>query len=197
MKNKFFWILPAFVALLVLLAVGLTRDPHEIPSPFIGKPAPDFKLETLSGKPATFSPADMKGRVWMLNVWATWCVACREEHPTLVSLKGAGTVPIVGLNYKEVRGDDAIDSDRIAPAAEEALARQRAGRWLEQRGDPYSLVALDLDGKAGINYGVYGVPETFIIDKQGIIRMKHIGAITPLSFKEQIEPLLEELNRAP
>ncbi|MDR0996882.1 MAG: DsbE family thiol:disulfide interchange protein [Zoogloeaceae bacterium] len=197
MKNKFLWILPVFAALVVLLAVGLTRDPHEIPSPFIGKPAPDFKVPTLSGQPATFSPADMKGRVWLMNVWASWCVACRAEHPILVELAAKGSVPIVGLNYKEVRGDAEIDADRLDAATENTLVHQRAGRWLEQHGNPYSLVPLDIAGNVGIDYGVYGVPETFLIDKTGIIRLKHIGPITPQVFTEQIQPMIEELNRAP
>jgi cytochrome c biogenesis protein CcmG/thiol:disulfide interchange protein DsbE len=163
-----------FVLLAGFFAVGLMRDPREVPSPFIGKPAPAFKLEQLHDSARAFTPADMKGKVWMLNVWASWCVSCRIEHPLLVDMARRKVVPIVGLNYKDKR-DDGV-------------------QWLQKFGNPYVMSAHDFEGKVGIDYGVYGVPETFVIDKQGLIRHKQIGPITPESLEKVILPLLRELN---
>lgn len=191
--NKFLWPLIGFVILVIFLAVGLRLDPREVPSPLQGKPAPAFELQTLTGKP--FSPKDMAGKVWLLNVWASWCVACRQEHPMLVEFARQGKAPIVGLSYKEVRGDGEIDMSKVDPAGEKKLALQRANQWLSTHGDPYTLTALDLDGRVGIDYGVYGVPETYVIDKAGIIRLKHIGPITPDILQSKILPLLAELER--
>ena len=171
---KFIIPLVVFVALAAFLAVGLTRDPREIPSPFIGKAAPGFKLEQLADEKLAFTPDEMKGKVWLLNVWASWCVACRVEHPLLVQMSKQKTVPIVGLNYKDKR--------------DEGL------QWLRKHGDPYSLSAYDVDGKVGIDYGVYGVPETFVIDKQGVIRYKQIGPITPEALEKKIMPLVRKLD---
>lgn len=193
MKNKYAWILVAFALLVVLLGVGLTRDPREIPSPLIDKTAPDFSLPQLNSE-AVFTPADMQGKVWLLNVWASWCVSCREEHPVLVDLSRRNVLPIIGLNYKEVRGDGALDSSKIAPDEEKQLASERARRWLTQHGDPYTLSVLDLDGRVGIDYGVYGVPESFLIDKAGVIRYKQIGPITPEALETKLLPLIAELN---
>ena len=194
MNNKFVWILVAFALLVALLAVGLTRDPREIPSPLIGKSAPEFSLPQL-GKDATFAPADLRGKVWLLNVWASWCVSCREEHAELVKLASRNLLPIVGLNYKEVRGDAGLDSSKLTPDEEKQLATARAQQWLAERGDPYTLSVLDLDGSVGIDYGVYGVPETFLIDKAGIIRFKKIGVITPEALEQKLLPLIAELNQ--
>jgi cytochrome c biogenesis protein CcmG/thiol:disulfide interchange protein DsbE len=166
--------LAIFLALAAFFAVGLTRDPRTVPSPFIGKPAPEFRLEQLGDSRLAFTPADMKGKVWMLNVWASWCVSCRVEHPLLVDLAKRRVVPIVGLNYKD-RREDALP-------------------WLSKYGDPYALSAWDLDGRVGIDYGVYGAPETFVIDKQGVIRYKQIGPITPEALEKVILPLLKKLN---
>jgi cytochrome c biogenesis protein CcmG/thiol:disulfide interchange protein DsbE len=163
-----------FVLLAGFFAVGLMRDPREVPSPFIGKPAPAFKLEQLHDSARAFTPEDMKGKVWMLNVWASWCVSCRIEHPLLVDMARRKVVPIVGLNYKDKR-DDGV-------------------QWLQKFGNPYVMSAHDFEGKVGIDYGVYGVPETFVIDKQGLIRHKQIGPITPESLEKVILPLLRELN---
>jgi cytochrome c biogenesis protein CcmG/thiol:disulfide interchange protein DsbE len=171
---KFIVPLVVFLGLAAFLAVGLTRDPREIPSPFIGKSAPGFKLEQLSDEKLAFTPDEMKGKVWLLNVWASWCVACRVEHPLLVEMSKQKTVPIVGLNYKDKR-DDGL-------------------QWLRRHGDPYSLSAYDVEGKVGIDYGVYGVPETFVIDKQGVIRYKQIGPITPEALEKKIMPLVRKLN---
>jgi cytochrome c biogenesis protein CcmG/thiol:disulfide interchange protein DsbE len=166
--------LAVFIALAAFLAVGLTRDPREVPSPFIGKAAPDFRLAQVADEKLAFTPADMKGKVWLLNVWASWCATCRVEHPVLVEMSKRNVVPIVGLNYKDRRED--------------------AMQWLRRYGDPYALSVYDDDGKVGIDYGVYGAPETFVIDKQGVIRYKQIGAITPEALETKILPLLRELN---
>ena len=164
-----------FIGLVVFLAIGLTRDPHEVPSPLINRPAPALKLAQLHDPSKSFSAEDMRGKVWLLNVWASWCVACREEHEMLLEMKRAGSVPVYGLNYKDKR--------------EDALA------WLRDLGDPYVLSVSDLDGRVGIDYGVYGAPETFLIDRNGTIRFKHIGPITPDVWQQKILPLAKELNK--
>ena len=170
--------LALFIVLAVFLAVGLNLKPHEVPSPLVGKPAPAFTLPLLptAGEPkaASFGPADMKGRVWLLNVWASWCVSCREEHPLLLAFAKTGQVPLVGLNYKDKNAD--------------------AQRWLAQFGNPYVKSAVDADGRVGIDYGVYGVPETYVIDKAGTIRFKQIGPVTAEVLNERIVPLLRELQ---
>lgn len=192
--NRFLWPLVGFIALVILLAVGLGLNPRDVPSPLVGKPAPNFTLPVL-GADRQFGPADMKGKVWLLNVWASWCVSCRQEHPLLVELGRKNVVPVVGLNYKEVRGDGETDLAKIDAATEERLARQKAAGWLRQHGDPYALSVLDLDGRVGIDYGVYGVPETYLIDKAGVIRMKHTGPIAPDDLTKKILPLVAELNK--
>ncbi len=164
-----------FLLLAVLLGVGLTLNPREVPSPLIGKPAPAFSLQQLHEADRTIAPKDMQGKVWLLNVWASWCVSCRDEHPVLMELAKMNVVPIVGLNHKDKR-DDGI-------------------KWLQQFGNPYLLSAFDLSGKVGIDYGVYGVPETFLIDKQGVIRYKRIGIVTPEIVRDKILPLVRELDR--
>jgi cytochrome c biogenesis protein CcmG, thiol:disulfide interchange protein DsbE len=165
-----------FAALLVLLGVGLKLDPREVPSPLIGKPAPHFELPQLHEASKTFTERDMLGKVWVLNVWASWCVSCREEHPVLLDLAASGAVPVYGLNYKDQRADGL--------------------KWLRAMGDPYKLSIYDLDGRVGIDYGVYGVPETYVIDKAGVIRYKRIGPLTPQIVKEKVLPLVRELDRA-
>ncbi|MBU3597450.1 DsbE family thiol:disulfide interchange protein [Polynucleobacter bastaniensis] len=174
MKAKFLIPLILFVILVGFLAVGLNRDPQEIPSPLIGKQAPAFELPQLADPQKIFSPESMKGKPWILNVWASWCVACREEHPVLVELGKLQVAPIIGLDYKDKR-DDAMAM----------LARQ---------GNPYLLSAFDAKGRVGIDYGVYGVPETYVIDKTGVIRFKHIGPITMELLRKKIIPLLDELK---
>ncbi len=193
--NRFVWPLIGFIVLVVLLAVGLRLNPREVPSPLVGKPAPDFALPKIAAMDQTFSPKDMKGKVWLLNVWASWCVSCRQEHPILVEIAKNKAITLVGLNYKEVRGDGAFDMDKISAENERALAVERADTWLKRHGDPYALSVLDLDGRVGIDYGVYGVPETYVIDKQGVIRFKHIGPVTPDVFSGKILPLVAELNK--
>jgi cytochrome c biogenesis protein CcmG/thiol:disulfide interchange protein DsbE len=175
MKKRYLLIpLALFMVLAVFLAIGLNRDPREVPSPLVGKPAPAFTLPQLH-KEGSFSPKDMAGQVWLLNVWASWCVSCRVEHPVLVDLAKRKIAPIVGLDYKDQRP--------------EALA------WLSRHGDPYALSAVDADGRVGIDYGVYGVPETYVIDKAGVIRFKQIGPVTPEVLEKKILPLLQELQK--
>ena len=166
--------LALFVGLAIFFAVGLTRDPREVPSPFIDKPAPQFKLQQLHEADRIFTPEDMKGKVWLLNVWASWCVSCRVEHPLLVEMSRQQLVPIVGLDYKDRREDGVA--------------------WLAKFGNPYTLSAWDNEGRVGIDYGVYGVPETFVIDKSGVIRHKQIGPITPEALEMTILPLIRKLS---
>jgi cytochrome c biogenesis protein CcmG/thiol:disulfide interchange protein DsbE len=164
-----------FVVLAVFLAIGLTRDPHELKSVLINKPAPAFRVPQLKAADKMISNEDMRGKVWLLNVWASWCVACREEHPYLIEYARSGVVPIYGLNYKDRR--------------EDALAT------LDELGDPYLVSAVDLDGRVGIDFGVYGAPETYIIDQGGTIRFKYVGPMMPDVWKEKILPVVQELNR--
>ncbi|MFV1922872.1 MAG: DsbE family thiol:disulfide interchange protein [Methylotenera sp.] len=172
MKLKFIIPLVLFFVLVGFLGKGLFLDPREVPSPLIGKPAPAFEAPILGNPEKMFSTADMKGKVWLLNTWASWCAACRDEHPLLVEMKEHG-IPLYGLAYKDT-----------AKEASEVLATM---------GDPYLVTAMDDDGRIGIDYGVYGVPETYVIDKAGIIRYKQIGPITPDALRNKILPLLKEL----
>ena len=164
-----------FIVLVVFLAIGLGRDPHEVPSPLINKAAPTFRLPQLKEPSKTFSAEDVRGKVWILNVWASWCISCRDEHPLLIEYAKSGAVPIYGLNWKDQR--------------EDALA------WLDELGDPYVLSVSDLDGRIAIDYGVYGAPETYVIDQGGTIRFKQIGPVTPDVWSQKILPLVQELNR--
>ncbi|MCE1182820.1 MAG: DsbE family thiol:disulfide interchange protein [Rhodocyclales bacterium] len=193
--NRYYWIVGAFAALVVLLAVGLNLNPRDVPSPLVGKPAPAFKLAQLAEPEKTLSTQDMQGKVWLFNVWASWCVSCRQEHPVLVEFSRKVDVPVIGLNYKEVRGDGGFDMSKMPAEEEKKLAWQRANQWLSEHGNPYKLTVMDLDGRVGIDYGVYGVPETYVIDKAGVIRMKHTGPITPEVLGKKIMPLLAELNK--
>ena len=193
--NRFLWPLIGFVVLVALLAVGLTLNPREVPSPLVGKPAPGFALPRLGALEQTFSPEEMKGKVWLLNVWASWCVSCRQEHPILVEIAKNKAITLVGLNYKEVRGDGSFDMDKISAESEKSMAVERASAWLKRHGDPYALSVLDPDGRVGIDYGVYGVPETYVIDKAGVIRLKYTGPITPDVFSGKILPLVAELSK--
>jgi cytochrome c biogenesis protein CcmG/thiol:disulfide interchange protein DsbE len=185
-----------FAILVVFLAIGLKLNPHEVPSPLVNKPTPAFQLPQLAEAGKTFSPKEMQGRVWLLNVWSSWCVSCRQEHPLLVAFSRNVKLPIVGLSYKEVRGDSGMDTSKMSADEELQLTRRRAAAWLTERGNPYALVALDVDGRVGIDYGVYGVPETYLIDKAGIIRYKQIGPITPEALEKKILPLVKELEKS-
>jgi cytochrome c biogenesis protein CcmG/thiol:disulfide interchange protein DsbE len=193
--NRYYWVLGAFAALVALLAIGLNLNPRDVPSPLIGKPAPAFNLNVLANPDKTLGPKDMRGKVWLLNVWSSWCVSCRQEHPVLVEFSKKVNVPLIGLSYKEVRGDGDFDMSKMPADEEKKLAFQRANQWLAQHGNPYTLTVMDLDGRVGIDYGVYGVPETYVIDKAGTIRMKHTGPISPEVLVKTIMPLLAELNK--
>ena len=192
--KKFLIPLALFFGLVAFLAVGLKRDPREIPSPLVGKPAPAFSLPTLTGD-QPFSPADYKGQVWLFNVWATWCVACREEHPLLVEFSKTQRVPIIGLSYKEVQAADQTNGP-LSDDAKLSLARERSLRFLQRQGDPYKLSVMDLDGSVGIDYGVYGVPETYVIDREGIIRYKQVGPVTPEILETKLLPLIRQLEKS-
>ena len=174
LRARFLIPLAVFAVVVGILGVGLTLDPREVPSPLINKPAPAFNLPQLEQPDKTISQKDMLGKVWLLNVWASWCVSCREEHSTILELARSGVVPVLGLNYKDERAD--------------GLA------WLARLGNPYRISAYDRDGRIGIDYGVYGVPETYVIDKAGVIRYKRIGAVTPEVVRDKILPLVKELN---
>ncbi|MEP6819971.1 MAG: DsbE family thiol:disulfide interchange protein [bacterium] len=163
-----------FVVLIVFLAIGLGRDPHIVPSALIDKPAPDFALPELREPTKIISPNQMRGKVWLLNVWGSWCPACREEHPYLIEIAKSGAVPIYGLSWKDKR--------------EDALA------VLSELGDPYVLNVSDFDGRVAIDYGITGAPETYLIDKQGIIRYKEVGQLTPEIMQQKILPLVQALN---
>ncbi len=166
--------LAVFALLVVFLGKGLVLNPSEVPSPLINKAAPDFSLPRLHDAAAQISNRDMAGKVWMLNVWASWCVSCRQEHPLLVELSRRGIVPIYGLNYKDTR-DEAVT-------------------WLRQLSNPYLESAFDADGRVGLDYGVYGVPETYVIDARGVIRYKQIGPINVDALQNRILPLIRELQ---
>jgi cytochrome c biogenesis protein CcmG/thiol:disulfide interchange protein DsbE len=166
--------LAIFLVLVVFLGAGLSLDPKEVPSPLINKPAPAFALTLLDNPEKTIRRDDMLGKVWMLNVWASWCVACREEHPLLVAFSRKKLLPVYGLNYKD---------ERVAGM-----------KWLSSFGNPYDASLFDHDGRVGIDYGVYGVPETFIIDREGVVRFKQIGPVTEEVLRTKIEPLVRKLN---
>jgi cytochrome c biogenesis protein CcmG, thiol:disulfide interchange protein DsbE len=163
-----------FIVIAIFLAVGLKLNPKDIPSPLIGKPAPAFSAPKLAAPEQKLSTADLNGKVWLLNVWASWCVSCREEHPVLNELAKQQVVIIIGLNYKD------------APEA--------AKQWLANLGNPYNDSIMDQDGRIGLDYGVYGVPETFVIDKKGIVRHKHTGPITPDVIQRDLLPLIGKLQ---
>ena len=172
--NKYLLIpLVLFIGLVAFLLVGLHRDPHEVPSPLINKAAPDFQLQQLNEPAKTISAKEMRGKVWLLNFWGTWCVACREEHPVLVKYSKTNAVPIYGVDYKD---------DRAA-----------AIQMLAEEGNPYTMTLSDPEGRTSIDYGVYGAPESYLIDKQGVIRFKQIGPITDEVWNNKILPLAKQL----
>ncbi|MDD2915097.1 MAG: DsbE family thiol:disulfide interchange protein [Gallionella sp.] len=170
------FILPfvVFVIVAAFLYIGLGLNPREVPSPLVGKAAPAFMLPQLDEPSKQFSPQDMKGKVWLLNVWASWCTACESEHPVFMELSRQNIVPIYGMDYKD--------------------KPENGAAWLRQHGNPYTLVISDSEGRVGIDYGVYGVPETYVIDKQGIIQYKHIGGVSMQVLNEKILPMVKELQ---
>ena len=162
-----------FLLMAALLWRGLSLDPKVVPSPLIDKQAPAFNLAMLEDPSRNLSTADMKGQVWVLNVWASWCVSCRAEHEVITNLARRNLVAVVGLNYKDESSE--------------------ATRWLKQFGNPYAVSVIDRDGRVGIDWGVYGVPETFVIGADGLIKYKHIGPVTHESLEQKIMPVLKEL----
>ena len=166
-----------FAIVAVFLGIGLTRNPREIPSPLIDKPVPQFRLAPVKGRALGLASDDLRGEVSVVNVFASWCTACRDEHPLWMALAKERALPIHGLNYKD-KPDD-------------------AARWLDELGDPYTRTGADLDGRVGIDWGVYGVPETFVIDRQGRIRRKIIGAINRRIVDEELTPLVRQLRAEP
>jgi cytochrome c biogenesis protein CcmG/thiol:disulfide interchange protein DsbE len=166
--------LVVFILLVILLSVGLQKDPRLVPSPLIGKPAPVFELPVLGSPEQSFNQQQMLGKVWLFNVWASWCVACRSEHPLINDLASLKLVEIIGLNYKDTPSD--------------------AQKWLNRLGNPYQVSVMDSNGRVGIDWGVYGVPETFLVDKKGIIRFKQIGPVTQEVLQDSIIPLIKQLQ---
>lgn len=172
---KRFLPLAIFALLVLMLAMGLRLDPREVPSPLISQPAPTFQLPRLEDPARTLSTQELRGQVWLLNVWASWCAACVQEHPLLLELAREGRWTLIGLNYKD------------KPEA--------AKVWIQRHGgDPYRANLTDFDGRVGIDYGVYGLPETFVIDKQGVIRYKHIGVLTREALRDTILPMMRRLD---
>jgi len=166
----------AFIAVALFLWRGLQLDPSRLPSPLIDKPAPVISAMTLSDTPSPFTNSDLDGQVWLMNVWASWCAACVQEHPLLVSLAESFAVPIVGLNYKDTPPE--------------------AVRWLDRFGNPYEVVLDDRDGSVGIDWGVYGVPETFVMDHLGRVRYKHVGPLDQDDINNTLIPVVQELQAA-
>ncbi len=171
---KFAVPLALFFVMAIFLGIGLKLNPRDIPSPLINKPAPEFSLPVLSESEQSLTKQQMMGKVWLFNVWASWCVSCRAEHPVFNELAAMNVVSIIGLNYKDEPKD--------------------AMRWLAQLGNPYEASIIDREGRTGIDYGVYGVPETFVIDKKGIVRYKHTGPITMNDVNTVLLPLINELE---
>ncbi len=172
--NRFLLPLVIFAVVVGFLAVGLTLNPREVPSPLVGKSAPDFSLPQLYEQEKVFSPDELRGKVWLLNFWASWCSGCKTEHPVLMQLAQSGAVPIYGMDYKD--------------------RREEAVTWLREWGNPYPVIGVDESGRVGIDYGVYGIPETYVIDKAGVIRYKQIGPLNDDTVKEKILPLVRELQ---
>lgn len=181
-----------FVALLVFLALGLNRNPQKIPSPLIGQPAPAFSLPRADG-PGVFDAAQFKGQVTLVNLWATWCAGCREEHPILMALSRQPGLQLVGINYKELQASELSGQDPRSPdAVQQATARQQA--WLKKNGQAFGVNLLDMDGRVGMDFGVYGLPETYLVDREGVVRFKHAGALTPEVLQRELLPLLRSLQ---
>ena len=166
--------LALFVALVALLVFGLGNDPRKVPSPLIGKPVPEFSLPELTDPGREVSDADLRGKISLVNVWASWCTSCRAEHQALMALSEIPDFQIVGLNWK----DDAATANQV----------------LRLTGNPYDMNGYDPDNTVGIDWGVYGAPETFIVDKQGIIRYKHIGPIDRRVWEETLQPLVAQIK---
>lgn len=184
--------LALFLGMVVFLAVGLTRNPQEIPSPLIGQCAPAFKLPVVGG-PGVFSAEQFKGQLTLVNLWATWCAGCKEEHPILMALSRQPGLNMVGINYKELQASELSGQDpQSAEAVQKATARSQA--WLQKQGQAFGVNLLDMDGRVGMDFGVYGLPETYLIDREGVVRFKHAGALTPDVVQQKLLPLLRGVN---
>jgi len=184
--------LALFLGLAVFLAVGLTRNPQEIPSPLIGQPAPAFQLPVVGGA-GVFGAEQFKGRVSLVNLWATWCAGCKQEHPILMALARQPDLQMVGINYKELQASELSGQDPLSPeAAQKATARSQA--WLQKQGQAFGVNLLDLDGRVGMDFGVYGLPETYLVDREGVVRFKHAGALTPEILQDKLLPLMRSLR---
>ncbi len=183
--------LALFLGMVVFLAVGLTRNPQEIPSPLIGRSAPAFELPVVGG-PGVFSAAQFKGHVTLVNLWATWCAGCKDEHPILMALSRQPGLQMLGINYKELQASELSGQDpQSAEALQKAMARSQA--WLQKNGQPFGVNLLDMDGRVGMNFGVYGLPETYLVDREGVVRFKHAGALTPEVVQQKLLPVLRSL----
>lgn len=188
--NKYLWPLIGFLALAGFLGAGLFLNNRSgsqelLPSPFIGKPVPEFKLPRLDDPSKTFGPQEMRGKVWLINFWGSWCPACRDEHPVLVDFTSGplgASLPIVGVDF-------VLEKDKFEEESNSAR------NWLKQLGNPYHVAVFDGGGRTSIDFGVYGAPETFLIDKEGIVRFKQIGPVTPQVLNDKILPLLRELSK--
>ena len=180
-----------FIGLVAFLAVGLQRNPQEIPSPLIGRPAPAFELPVVGGS-GTFSQAQLKDQLTLVNVWATWCAGCREEHPILMALSRQPGLQMVGINYKELQASDLAGQDPLSASAVQK-ATERSQAWLQKHGQAFGVNLLDLDGRVGMDFGVYGLPETYLVDREGVVRFKHAGALTPDVVQHKLLPLLRGL----
>ena len=165
--------LAVFLAVAFFLWRGLALNPRDVPSPLIGKKVPQFRVPLLNDTSKSLSDADLRGKVYLLNVWGSWCVSCREEHPVLVELSKRGSIPLYGLNWKD-RQPDAL-------------------QWLARYGDPYIASGVDLDGRVAIDFGVYGAPETYLVDREGVIRFKQTGPLTWQIIEQKIMPLMAKL----
>lgn len=176
-RRRVLLMLPAgiFAGLAILLGWGLSRNAQIIPSALIGKPVPEFNLPAVQRRTLGLSSADLKGEVSLVNVFASWCTACREEHPVFMELRRTNAVPIHGINYKD--------------------RPQDAAKWLDTMGDPYTRTGADLKGRVAIDWGVYGVPETFVVDAEGRIAFRHVGAVTPEVYRDKIAPVIERLRK--
>lgn len=176
--NRFLWPLIAVGALIFFLVMGLRHgDPHALPSPFIGKPAPEFELPTVKNPEVTIGSAQLAGKYSIVNVWATWCVMCRAEHPFLLELAASGAIPIYGIDWRDSRPD--------------------AVRWLDQLGDPYIASGFDADGRVGIDWGVYGAPETFLVDPEGTVIYKQLGPLDPEIWQREFVSRMKPAGAQP
>ncbi len=184
--------LALFLGMAVFLAVGLTRNPLEIPSPLIGQSAPAFQLPVVGGS-GVFGAEQLKGQVTLVNLWATWCAGCKEEHPLLMALARQPGLHMLGINYKELQASELAGQDpQNAEAVQKATARSQA--WLQKHGQAFGVNLLDMDGRVGMDFGVYGLPETYLVDKQGVVRFKHAGALTPEVVQQKLLPVLRSLR---